>query len=195
MKPRRFFIPLVLLFSAFVYECLPGPLVLQAEGVSAEEPVEGAALKREQREEAEKDDPDSHSFLVGALLYVPNRALDLLDIFRLRLRVGPGFAAGARVTKVAELYAGTYASIFAGLPGPRLRETPKLPVGLESHNGASASVVDATVDGGIGPDYSPSEIGAGFHLAILGIDFGVDPVEVLDFATGLFTIDIREDDL
>jgi hypothetical protein len=59
----------------------------------------------------------------------------------------------------------------------------------------SASVLDATVDGGIGPDYSPTEVGAGVQLAILGFDIGIDPVEIADFATGILTIDLRDDDL
>lgn len=146
-------------------------------------------------EESGEESSDDHSFLVGTLLYIPNRVLDVLDIFRLRVRVGPGFAAGVRATEVAQVYVGTYASVFAGLPGPRLRQTPKLPFGLESHNGASVSVVDATAGGGIGPDYSPSEFGGGVHLGIIGFEFGVDPVELADFVTGLVTVDIREDDL
>lgn len=136
-----------------------------------------------------------HSLLVGTLLYVPNRVLDLLDIFRLRVRVGPGIAAGVRATQVAQMYAGSYVSVYAGLPGPRMRRTPRLPVGLETHNGASISVVDATADGGFGPHYSPTEIGGGIHLGIVGFEFGIDPVEIADFGTGLVTVDIREDDL
>lgn len=143
----------------------------------------------------EKEEDEGHSFLVGALLYIPNRVLDLFDIFRFRVRVGPGIAAGARVTEVVSLYAGTYATLYAGLPGPRMRQTPKLPIGFESLNGVSASVLDATVDGGIGPDYSPTEVGAGVQLAILGFDIGIDPVEIADFATGILTIDLRDDDL
>ncbi len=146
-------------------------------------------------EVVQEDQDEGHSFLVGTLLYIPNRVLDLLDIFRLRLRVGPGLAAGVRATKVAQVYAGSYATVFAGLPGPRMRSTPKLPFGLESHSGASLSVIDATVDGGIGPDFSPTEFGAGLQLAIVGFEFGIDPVEIADFATGILTIDLRDDDL
>jgi hypothetical protein len=154
------------------------------------------AEDKEAKNEAPKaKESEDHSFLVGAALYVPNRVLDLLDIFRLRVRVGPGVAAGVRATEVASAYAGTYASVYAGLPGPRLRQTPKLPVGLESHNGVSASVFDATADGGIGPDYSSTEFGGGIQAGILGLDFGIDPVEIADFVVGIFTLDLREDDL
>lgn len=148
----------------------------------------------EAKDDSAKKDT-GHSFLVGTLLYVPNRLLDMLDIFRFKLRVGPGISAGVRATKAVEAYVGSYATVYAGLPGPRMRELPKLPIGLESHNGASVSVVDATVDGGIGPDYSPSEIGLGFQLGVIGLDFGLDPVEGVDLLTGLVTLDIRDDDL
>ena len=138
---------------------------------------------------------EERSLLVGTLLYLPNRVLDLLDIFRLRVRVGPGFAVGARATEVASAYLGSYMSVYAGLPGPRLRSLPRSPLWLESYNGVSLSVADATASGGLGPDYSPTELGAGFQLGVAGVDFGVDPVEVLDFVTGFVTIDLRDDDL
>jgi hypothetical protein len=158
---------------------------------------QGEQTPEEQTEEVvEIEEEDSeHSFIVGTLLYIPNRVLDMLDIFRLRVRVGPGLAAGVRATKVAQIYAGTYVSAYVGLPGPRMRKVPKSPVGLESHNGVTASIADATVDGGIGPDYSPTEIGTGVQLAIIGFDFGIDPYEIVDFVTGIVTIDLREDDL
>lgn len=149
----------------------------------------------EQKQIQQEGKEDSRSAIVGILLYLPNRVFDLLDIVRFKVRVGPGIAAGARVTELVELYAGTYTSLYAGFPGPRLKPTLPLPVGLESHNGVSASVVDATVDGGIGPDYSPTEVGAGFQLLILGFDFGIDVVEAADFVSGIFTIDLRSDDL
>lgn len=157
--------------------------------------LEGAPADGASQEALQEENSEGHSFLVGTLLYIPNRVLDVLDIFRCRVRVGPGIAAGVRATEIAEVYAGTYASVYAGLPGPRMRSTPKLPIGLESHNGASVSVADATIDGGIGPDYSPTEFGLGAQLGIVGFDFGFDPVEVADFLTGIFTIDLRDDDL
>ena len=37
------------------------------------------------------------------LCYLPNRIFDMLDIVRLRLRVGPGISIGARVTKLTNV--------------------------------------------------------------------------------------------
>lgn len=160
----------------------------------------GARSKNEMIEAEPPDAPseleeEGPTLFVDALLYLPNRVFDLLDVVRCRARIGPGVAASARVTEVAQVFAGSYASVFAGMPGPRLRRRPKLPVGLESHNGASVSIADATVDGGIGPDYSPTEVGLGFHILLLGVDIGFDPVEIVDFVAGIFTVDLRDDDL
>lgn len=141
-----------------------------------------------------RDDTESHSTLHTVLCYLPNRLLDLTDIFRVRVRVGPGVAVGARATEVASGFVGSYASVYAGLPGPRGGSFPKSPIGLESHNGATVSLVDATVDGGIGPDYGATEIGLGAQLGIIGFDFGIDPLEAVDFITGIFTVDIQDDD-
>lgn len=136
-----------------------------------------------------------HGFIHTTLMYIPNRILDLFDIARLRLHVGPGIGVGARATEVLDFYLGSYASIYAGLPGPRMRPTPKLPFGVESFSGAEVSIVDATVTGGIGPGYSPSEFGLNLYLLLIGADIGLDPIEALDFITGFFLINLRDDEL
>lgn len=137
---------------------------------------------------------DERSVLTKIVLYLPNRVFDLVDIFRVRARVGPGFAAGVRVTDIADVYLGSYTSLFAGLPGPRMKRTVPVPVGLESHNGLEVSIIAATLDAGLGPAYSPTEIGISLHLLVVGLDLGFDPVEILDFATGIVGVDIRDDD-
>jgi len=164
--------------------------------VSAQLLVAPQALRAESEESDEiADYSDSHSVLHTVVWYIPDRILDVLDIFRARVRRGPGIAAGVRATKVAQLYAGTYAAVYVGLPGARLRELPKSPVGLESFNGVDVSLMEATTGGGIGPDYSPTEIGFDLQLGSLGLAFGMDPVELADFGAGIFTFDPREDDI
>ena len=154
-------------------------------------PSASIAVAEESKASVEEEE---NSTLQEVLLYIPNRIFDLADIFRLRARVGPGFAVGLRATELVNLYAGSYATVFVGLPGPRLKTTVPVPVGLESHNGVSVSLVDATADGGIGPDYSPSEFGLGFQLAIVGIDVSIDPLEMIDFVAGIALIDMQSDD-
>ncbi len=137
----------------------------------------------------------SHGVIHRLVMYVPNRVLDVFDTVRFRVRVGPGVAIDARATKVASAFAGSYASVYAGLPGPRNRPLPKLPIGLESRSGVQASVVDATVTGGMGPDYGPAEIGVGVQALIVGLDAGVEPLEILDLLAGLVFINLTNDDL
>lgn len=129
------------------------------------------------------------------LMYIPNRIFDILDIVRLRVRVGPGLAVGARVTEAADVNVGAYTSIFVGLPGPRGRPRMNLPIGIENYAGAEVSVVGTPDEGGPhAPHYGALEIGAGFQAAILGLDIGIDPGELVDFATGLLFIDLVGDD-
>lgn len=146
----------------------------------------------------DEDDDEDAAGPVGIgwaiLWYIPNRVLDAFDMVRARLRLGPGFAVGARATTFAEAYVGFYATVYVGLPGPRGRKLPRLPVGLESRTGAAVSVVDATVEAGLGPDYGKTEFGLGFQLAIIGPDIGIDPMEILDFIVGFAGFDPQDDD-
>lgn len=144
-------------------------------------------------EQAVSSEP--HGAVHKVVMYIPNRLLDIFDIVRLRVRVGPGIAADVRATEVASAFAGSYATVYAGLPGPRNRPLPKLPIGVESRSGLQISLIDAALEDGVGPDYGPAEIGAGFQAVMAGIDVGVDPLEFLDLVAGFFFIDLRGDDL
>lgn len=127
------------------------------------------------------------------LLYLPNRVCDVFDLVRARARVGPGFAAGARVTKYGEISVHAYTSIFAGLHGPRTEPRIPWPVGIESRAGAAAAVVDVSTKL-TAPTYGYGEVGLGLHAGIVGFDVGVDPVEALDLVLGFFFIDLVHDD-
>jgi hypothetical protein len=129
------------------------------------------------------------------LMYIPNRVLDAFDMVRARIRLGPGFALGARATEYADVFLGAYTSIYVGLPGPRGRRIPRLPAGLESNAGAEVSIVDGTIEGGgVGLDYGETEFGFDFQLALIGIGVGVDPYEILDFVVGFVGFDPLDDD-
>jgi hypothetical protein len=128
------------------------------------------------------------------LLYIPNRVFDLLDVVRLRLRVGPGLQVSVRATEFADLRVGGYTSIFLGIPGPRREPEINWPFGMENSAGVEVSVLEANADPS-GPDYGLWEFGLGAQLFLVGADVGVDPWEALDFLAGLFTWDIEGDDL
>lgn len=120
--------------------------------------------------------------------------MDLVDIFRFRIRVGPGLAAGFRITDYAAFYFGEYKSFYAGLPGPRRAHLVRWPIGGECLTGVVFGGVDATDDTFYGPDYGTTEVDVGIHLGVVGMDAGVDPMEFADFLTGFFMYDLEGDD-
>ena len=67
----------------------------------AEEPVEDTTMESSSQATAaepaavEPEQP-KHGFGHKLLFYIPNRVLDVFDFVRLRVRVGPGLAVGAR---------------------------------------------------------------------------------------------------
>ena len=148
----------------------------------------------EEEEDEEDQDEKEHTVLHRILWYVPNRLLDVADIARARIRVGPGVALNAHVTKVVQAGLGSYMSLYAGLPGPRQQRSPRLPIGVEAYSGGALSVAEASFETGYEPEYSPTEVGAGIHFILLGIDVGVDPLEIIDLVTGIVGVDIGKDD-
>ncbi|MBN2107796.1 MAG: hypothetical protein JW832_10255 [Deltaproteobacteria bacterium] len=125
------------------------------------------------------------------LMYLPNRIFDLMDIFRVRVRVGPGISAGVRATTPVSVFVGFHRSVFAGLPGPRGKAKIPWPAGIENRGGAQVSVVDLSTKETY---YDPLEIGLEAHPLIVGFNFGIGVFELLDFATGFLFIDLQRDD-
>jgi len=128
------------------------------------------------------------------LWYVPNRALDLLDIFRARVRLGPGLALNVRLTDYGAFYAGKYDAVYLGLPGPRYPRRLRPPAGLESLHGIVLAGVDATDDTRHGPEYGAAESDLGVQVLLVGAEAGIDAMEIADFLGGLVFLDPRNDD-
>jgi hypothetical protein len=127
------------------------------------------------------------------LTYIPNRLLDIFDMARLRVRVGPGYGVSLRATDYADFTAGAYHTVYVGLPGPRGRKLPRPPIGPESRTGIEVgnAVISSNMNG---PGYSRTELGLGLHAGIIGADLGLDPMEIVDFLGGFFLWDPRHDD-
>lgn len=128
------------------------------------------------------------------LWYLPNRLWDVLDVFRLRLRAGPGLAANVRFTDYGAFYVGNYNAVYAGLPGPRHPYILRPYAGFESLDGIVLAGVDATDNTPHGPLYGVAELNLGAHLLLLGAEVGLDIVELADFFGGLIGFDPMEDD-
>jgi len=129
--------------------------------------------------------------LSGILFYIPNRVFDLLDIVRLRVRVGPGISAGVRATEPLSAYVGLHSTIFAGLPGPRGKTKIPWPIGVESRGGVQASLLDLTDSKTY---YDPLEVGLEAQAGIVGFNIGIGVMEIADFVLGFLLIDIQNDD-
>jgi hypothetical protein len=122
------------------------------------------------------------------LLYLPNRFLDLIDIFKADVGVGPALGAVARVTEHGQI-------------GYRSVSPVSLRVGLRGRN---PPVMAETADEyGVGPDFINSsdrevgkgEVGVGLDLFIVGAYAGIDFYQLPDFLLGFFGVDYAEDDL
>lgn len=128
------------------------------------------------------------------IMYIPNRIFDFLDILRVRVRIGPGFSIGARATELADIFAGSHATIFAGLRGTRCKPEIPWPIGLEKNEGFEISIADVTDEGKNVPCVDPIEVSVQAQALILGVYVGVELFEILDFATGILFLDLQADD-
>ncbi len=129
------------------------------------------------------------------LFYIPNRFLDLIDVFRARLRVGPGLSGSFSFTQRGAFFGGKYNTVYVGLPGPRAPKKFVSPIGREKQKGIIMMGVNATDDTKCPPRHGPAEIQIGAQALIVGVDVGFDIWELGDFFTGLVFIDLRKDDL
>ena len=169
---------------------------IAAEAPQKQLPTAPAASEQKNAPPAAAPKAAHHGVGHKILLYLPNRIFDVLDIVRARVRLGPGFAIDARVTKYTDVFLGAYKSIYVGLPGPRQIPRIPWPGGIESRSGLAAGVADDTKTSyDSNPRYSSTEAGLGTQLVLVGAEVGVDAAEIFDFALGLLFIDFREDDL
>ncbi len=123
-----------------------------------------------------------------ALLYLPNRLLDLLDIFRVDVGVGPSFGGVVRVTEYGQ----------AGY-----RQMMPLSLRVGDFGRQFPGMVETSNEFGVGPLFAPSadrkvcpgEVGLGADLFVAGAYGGVCLDEVVDFVAGIFLVDVKDDDL
>jgi hypothetical protein len=140
-------------------------------------------------EPKETEKKESHGLVYAILMYIPNRVIDVFDVARVGVNVGPGIGVQVKATAPLQVTAMTRASLGVGLQS--LRHSPAY---AGSEAAANVSVVGADADAGLTWFQSPSDFRVELHPLIVGAHAAVDPVEILDFALGFVFIDIRNDD-
>lgn len=152
-----------------------------------------ASPKRPWGDFAIKSEPESRAqsrspWWAQVLLWIPNRVMDFIDIFKVDAGVGPSFGAVVRITRYGQVGYRSVSplSVRAGLFGRRV------PFMLENSS-----------EFGIGPGYVSSddrkvckgEIGVGADLFLAGAYGGVCVDELMDFIAGIFFLDVSGDDI
>lgn len=127
------------------------------------------------------------TILTQVLLWLPNRIVDFIDIFRVDVGVGPATGGVIRASKHFQVgYRSIHpASARVGLFG---RDYPFL---LESSSefGISPAYVESK-----DRSVCDSEVGAGLDLFLISGYGGICLQETADFLAGLFFIDLQDDD-
>ncbi len=193
MRPGVLSLVALLLWSGPLFAQEPETEPPAAEPAAAEPAPEPPAAEPAPEPPADEAEPKSAAHRI--LFYVPNRALDLLDVFRVRARLGPGVAVGLRATRPATVFIGAYNSAYIGLPGPRREPTLPYLLGPEDFGGTQFLAMENLWNADNPPGYGPTEVGASLQLGALGADLGVSLLEAVDFAAGFLFLDPVGDDL
>ena len=158
--------------------------------------------------------PVDRNLFSKVLLYLPDRVLDLCDIVSFDVHLGFGFWADVHATRALQAAAGTRSITGIGWHerrslGSRTQAESGLTVlALGAHASAGTLFGTSGVYGyraSIGGLHEPGDkpyleirdywaLGAAVTLAFVGLDFDFHPVQLADFAAGLFTVDFLNDD-
>lgn len=134
------------------------------------------------------DQEEESSWVRDTLLYIPNRVLDLIDIFRIDVGVGASVGGVVRITEYAQA-------------GYRQMAPVSLRVG--DFGRTFPVMVESSSEIGVSPAFKQSadrdvceaEVGLGLDVLIVGGYGGVCLDELADFIGGIFLIDFKDDDL
>jgi hypothetical protein len=139
---------------------------------------------------AARADDEGRSFATSALLYLPNRFLDLGDLFRFGVDAGPGLGFDLQATRIAQVKLLSRFSVGVGYQTLR-----HLPVKASADAAFGVGPIGGSPAGGLGWYRSATDVRLELHLLVLGAHVAVDPVEWVDLPLGLFGLDPAGDDL
>lgn len=196
--PARRLVPVVLTLWLASACSIPSRAWLAGDGgrdapVAPQEPpaTRSQEKPRVQEPEEEEEAPrrSGRPFLIGVLLYLPNRVLDLLDVARAGVEVGPG--VGLDLTATEYLRLGLMARTSAGVGYETLRHLPV--------KAAGETYLDVGPLG-INPAFplpwyrNTWDLRVEAHVLLVGAHVAVNPAEIADAILGLTTFDLMDDD-
>lgn len=139
----------------------------------------------------------SHPTYIKYILFLPNRILDLLDVFRLNVGVGPGIGVNIRATRFAQAGIASYNCVKVGIIGRQGW------IYMEESREFGVSVLYIEDSKAVGPlitfedktDRQLLEVGGFIYAFFVGAEVAIRPKELADFFLGWGLIDFCEDDL
>ena len=139
----------------------------------------------------------THPTYIKYILFLPNRILDLLDVFRLNVGIGPGIGINIRATRFAQAGIASYDCIKVGIIGRQgwiyMEESKEFGVSVMYIEDSKAvapliSFKDKT-------DRQLLEVGGFVYAFFVGAEAAIRLKELADFFLGWGLIDFCEDDL
>ena len=154
-----------------------------------EPPPKQDSKSQEAKPAAKEEEPEGRSLVHILLLYIPNRILDVFDIARFGVDVGPGFGIDLTATEFLRLGFLSRFSVGAGLQ--TLRHMP-VKGGAESYN--EIGPLSANTGFPISWYRNTWDLRVEAHVLLVGAHVAVNPAEILDAILGFTTFDLMNDD-
>jgi hypothetical protein len=193
MRTSQLAVPALLALAA----CARAPLGIDG-GLRASEReslvnASAAAASTAQDEPKKQDAPKEEEkkgrpILTTVILYLPNRVVDLFDIARAGVEVGPGIGIDLTATEAASVAFMSRTSV--GIGYETLRHLP-FKMGGEFYAGVGP------IQPGIGGENwyrNFWDLRVELHVLLVGAHVAVNPGEIVDFIVGIFTFDPMHDD-
>jgi hypothetical protein len=141
-------------------------------------------------EEEEEEDEEGRSAVGTALLYIPNRIFDLVEVVRAGVNVGGGLGVDLRATWVAQAVVIHDTSVGIGFQGFR-----HLPICARlGHSAMGAGPIRTPKLGLLDWPINDYDIRVEFFILVVGAHVALDLEAFFDFFAGLLTFDPSEDD-
>jgi hypothetical protein len=167
-------------------------LVAQTEPTADQDetaPQQEGATEQKEPSPEEPRKPKGRSIFTHILLYIPNRVVDVFDIVRAGVSVGPGI--GVDLTATQYLNVSLLAKTSVGLGFQTFRH---LPAEAAATTAVGIGPFKADPEAGLAWHRSPGDIRVELHALLVGAHACVEPFEIFDLIVGFLFFDPVGDD-